>query len=151
MGRSCSAFNMVRISIIISLVLLACFVSGNYQEGSETALSDEALLGRVERDASRRRVKGGKKKGAGKRKKNKGRKRKTKGKTEWKKSGEKKKGKKIRGNKGRKAQRECGRQTGPDDATCLANIGTVMDYEGNQVGNFERQKKRIESFNTLMG
>ena len=26
-----------------------------------------------------------------------------------------------------------------------------MDYEGNQVGNFERQKKRIESFNTLMG
>merc|ERR1712226_827844 len=133
MGRSCSAFNMVRISIIISLVLLACFVSGNYQEGSETALSDEALLGRVERDASRRRVKGGKKKGAGKRKKNKGRKRKTKGKTEW------------------KAQRECGRQTGPDDATCLANIGTVLDYEGNQVGNFERQKKRIESFNTLMG
>ena len=26
-----------------------------------------------------------------------------------------------------------------------------MDYEGNQVGNFERQKKRIENFNTLMG
>ena len=25
-----------------------------------------------------------------------------------------------------------------------------MDYEGNQVGNFERQKKRIESFSTLM-
>ena len=26
-----------------------------------------------------------------------------------------------------------------------------MDYEGNQVANFERQKKRIENFNTLMG
>ena len=26
-----------------------------------------------------------------------------------------------------------------------------MDYEGNQVGNFERQKKRIESFSSLMG
>ena len=26
-----------------------------------------------------------------------------------------------------------------------------MDYEGNQVGNFERQKTRIEKFNTLMG
>ena len=26
-----------------------------------------------------------------------------------------------------------------------------MDYEGNQVGNFERQKKRIESFSNLMG
>ena len=26
-----------------------------------------------------------------------------------------------------------------------------MDFEGNQVGNFERQKKRIESFSTLMG
>ena len=33
----------------------------------------------------------------------------------------------------------------------MANIGTAMDYDGNQVGNFERQKKRIESFNTLMG
>ena len=122
---------MVRISIIISLVLLACFVSGrkifdqhfpfsifisgNYQEESETALSDEALLGRVERDA-------GKKKGAGKRKKNKGRKRKTKGKTEGKKSGEKKKGKKMRGNKGRKAQRECGRQTGLEYSQIFSNI-----------------------------
>ena len=124
---------MVRISIIISLVLLACFVSGrkifdqhfpfsifisgNYQEGSETALSDEALLGRVERDAGRRRVKGRKKKGAGK-----GRKRKTEGKTEGKKSGEKKKGKKMRGNKGRKAQRECGRQTGLKYSQIFSNI-----------------------------
>merc|ERR1711874_611892 len=132
MGRSCSAFNMVRISIIIIMVLLACFVSVSNQEGSERALSDESLLGRGERDAGRRRIKGKKKKGA-KSKSNAGRKRKT------------------RGKKGRKAQRKCGRQTGPDDATCLANIGTVMDYEGNQVANFERQKKRIENFNTLMG
>ena len=26
-----------------------------------------------------------------------------------------------------------------------------MDYEGNQVGNFKKQKTRIESFHTLMG
>ena len=25
-----------------------------------------------------------------------------------------------------------------------------MDFEGNQIGNFDRQKKRIQSFNTLM-
>ena len=25
-----------------------------------------------------------------------------------------------------------------------------MDFEGNQIGNFLRQKKRIESFSTLM-
>merc|ERR1712183_604885 len=135
MGRSCSAFNMVRISIIVMMVLLASFVSaikaGSNQEGSERALSDESLLERVERDPGRRRVKGRKRKGTVKRKKSKGRKRKT-------------RGKKNRGKK-------WGRQTGPDDATCLANIGTVMDYEGNQVANFERQKKRIESFNTLMG
>ena len=33
----------------------------------------------------------------------------------------------------------------------MANIGTVMDYEGKQVGNFEKQYKRILSFETLMG
>ena len=35
-------------------------------------------------------------------------------------------------------------------SSCLANIGLVMDFEGNQIGNFERQKKRIESFTSLM-
>ena len=35
-------------------------------------------------------------------------------------------------------------------STCMANIGLVMDFEGNQIGNFDRQKKRIESFKTLM-
>merc|ERR1719278_627302 len=131
---------MVRISIIISLVLLACFVSGSNQERS-----DESLLGRVERHAGRRR------KGADMKKTGRKRNRKTRGKKRGKPTGERKRGKKTRGKKERKAQRKCGRQSGPDDATCLANIGTVMDYEGNQVGNFERQKKRIESFNTLMG
>ena len=88
----------------IFLFKFSIFIPGNYQEGSETALSDEALLGRVERDAGRRRVKGRKKKGAGKRKKGRGRKKKTRGK--------KKRGKKTRGKKGRKAQGKCGRQTG---------------------------------------
>merc|ERR1719278_1776134 len=131
---------MVRISIIISLVLLACFASGSNQERN-----DESLLGRVERDAGRRR------KGADMKKTGRKKNRKTRGKKRGKQTGERKRGKNTRGKKGRKAQRKCGRQSGPDDATCLANIGTVMDYEGNQVGNFERQKKRIESFNTLMG
>ena len=35
-------------------------------------------------------------------------------------------------------------------STCLTNIGLVMDFEGNQIGNFYRQKKRIESFKSLM-
>merc|ERR1711874_243428 len=123
--------NMVKISIIISLVLLACFVSGNIQERRDAALSDESLLGRVERDAGRSRIK------------------KTRGKKDGKKDKKRRKGRKN-GNTRQRGQK-CARQTGPDDATCLANIGTVMDYEGNQVGNFERQKKRIESFSTLMG
>ena len=29
--------------------------------------------------------------------------------------------------------KKCARQSGPDDSTCMANIGTAMDYEGNQV------------------
>ena len=32
----------------------------------------------------------------------------------------------------------------------MANIGLVMDFEGNQIGNFDRQKNRIEIFKTLM-
>ena len=104
---------MVRISIIISLVLLACFVSGrkikhlsfliiynlfflltgSNQEMGERALSDETLLGRVERDAGKRR--NGRTSKRGKRKMR-GRKR----------------GKNTRGKKGRKAQRQCGRQSG---------------------------------------
>ena len=44
----------------------------------------------------------------------------------------------------------CGRQSGPDDGTCMANIGTAMHYVGNQVKNFMKQNKRIESFVKLM-
>ena len=44
----------------------------------------------------------------------------------------------------------CGRQSGPDDGTCMANIGTVMLYVGNQVTNFIKQKKRSETFVKLM-
>ena len=44
----------------------------------------------------------------------------------------------------------CGRQSGPDDSTCMANIGNVMLYVGNQVTNFMKQKKRTESFVKLM-
>jgi len=135
MGDLIQPPNMVKISIIISLVLLACFVSANNQEKRDAALSDESLLGRVERHAGwRSRIK------------------KTRGKKDKKRRKGRKKTRKTRGKNGNTVQRKqnCARQTGPDDATCLANIGTVMDYEGNQVGNFERQKKRIESFSTLM-
>ena len=59
----------------------------------ERALSDETLLGRVERDAGKRRKGKTSKRG----------KRKMRG---------KKRGKNTRGKKGRKAQRQCGRQTG---------------------------------------
>ena len=59
--------------------------------------------------------------------------------------------------KGRKAQRRpsdtrsgCGRQSGPDDSTCMANIGTAMLYEGVQIANFKKQKKRIETFDKLI-
>ena len=71
---------------------------------------------------------------------------------------------------GRKKSTKCARQSGPDDSTCMVNIGTAMDYEGNQVycqcsvqillcvnkqnfqiANFLKQKKRIESFSKLMG
>ena len=44
----------------------------------------------------------------------------------------------------------CGRQSGPDDGTCMANIGTTMLYVGNQVTNFMKQKKRTETFVKLM-
>ena len=44
----------------------------------------------------------------------------------------------------------CGRQSGPDDGTCMANIGTTMLYVGNQVTNFMKQKKRMDSFVKLM-
>ena len=44
----------------------------------------------------------------------------------------------------------CGRQSGPDDGTCMVNIGTVMLYVGNQVTNFMKQKKRSETFVKLI-
>ena len=44
----------------------------------------------------------------------------------------------------------CGRQSGPNDGTCMANIGTVMFYVGNQVTNFMKQKKRMDSFVKIM-
>merc|ERR1711997_856919 len=58
MGRSSLAVNMVRISIILCLVIAACFVSGN-QESREAELSSENLLDRDVREARKRRVKGG--------------------------------------------------------------------------------------------
>ena len=45
---------------------------------------------------------------------------------------------------------KCARQSGPDDGTCMANIGTAMLYVGNQVTNFMKQKKRTESFVKLI-
>ena len=54
-----------------------------------------------------------------------------------------------RKNRKKKVRKQCGRQA--DDATCMANIALAMDYEGNQVANFARQKKRIEGFERLMG
>ena len=33
----------------------------------------------------------------------------------------------------------------------MANIALAMDYEGNHVANFARQKKRIEGFERLIG
>ena len=45
---------------------------------------------------------------------------------------------------------KCARQSGPNDGTCMANIGTVMFYVGNQVTNFMKQKKRTEVFVKLM-
>merc|ERR1711936_954987 len=142
MGRSSLAVNMVRISIILCLIFAVCFVSGN-QESREAGFSSESLLDRDVREARKRRVKGGSSK---KRRGGPGRKL-------------KKAGKKTKRNKNMKQVKKsekvkyaaCARQSGPDDSTCMANIGTAMDYVGNQVGNFERQKKRIESFNTLMG
>ena len=44
----------------------------------------------------------------------------------------------------------CDRQSGPDDDTCMVNIGTVMLYVGNQVTNFMKQKKRSETFVKLI-
>ena len=35
-------------------------------------------------------------------------------------------------------------------SSCLTNIALVMEFEGNQIGNFDRQKKRIQSFSSLM-
>ena len=66
-------------------------------------------------------------------------------------------GKGRKNGNGRKAQRRpsgtrsgCGRQSGPDDSTCMANIGTAMLYEGVQIANFKKQKKRIETFDKLI-
>ena len=53
-------------------------------------------------------------------------------------------------NKNNQGIGKCARQSGPDDGTCMANIGTVMLYVGNQVTNFMKQKKRMDSFVKLM-
>ena len=53
-------------------------------------------------------------------------------------------------NKNNQGVGKCARQSGPDDGTCMANIGTVMLYVGNQVTNFMKQKKRTESFVKLI-
>merc|ERR1711976_982371 len=59
----------------------------------------------------------------------------------------KKKGNRAKSSKGSQARSsKCARQSGPDDGTCMSNIGLVMDYQGNQIANFGKQKKRIESF-----
>jgi len=50
----------------------------------------------------------------------------------------------------RKSGKKCARQSGPDDSTCMANIGTAMDYQGNQIKNFGKQKAKIEKFEKLM-
>ena len=42
------------------------------------------------------------------------------------------------------------RQTGPDDTTCLANIGLAMDYLGKPIKFFKNQRKRIEKFEDLI-
>merc|ERR1711953_1614736 len=144
MGSVSSHHRMLRIYFIICLTLLACLAYGN-QESSDKSLSDETLvLGRVERDAAKRRVRkrNNNKKRSNKKSKNK--KFKSKRRNKSKKTPKRKQGR-------RNKSVRCSRQTGPDDSTCMLNIGTVMDYEGNQLGNFERQKKRIEGFNTLIG
>merc|ERR1712051_305533 len=147
MGRSNSAVKMVRISIILCLVIVACFASVSAkEETNEKALSDEALLDRVEREAGERKVRRRKKKKSSAKKK---RNRNRSSKRALKKRGKQTR-KVMKGRKGTRKSNSCSRQSA-SEATCLVNIGTVMDYEGNQVGNFERQKKRIESFSVLMG
>merc|ERR1712051_347584 len=95
MGRSNSAVKMVRISIILCLVIVACFVSVSAkEETNEKALSDEALLDRVEREAGERKVRRRKKK---------------------KSSAKKKRGKQTRkvmkGRKGTRKSNSCSRQS----------------------------------------
>merc|ERR1711953_406981 len=144
MGSVSSHHRMLRIYFIICLTLLACLAYGN-QESSDKSLSDETLvLGRVERDAAKRRVRKRNNNKKRSNRKSKNRKVKNKRRNKSKKTLKRKQGR-------RNKSVRCSRQTGPDDSTCMLNIGTVMDYEGNQLGNFERQKKRIEGFNTLVG
>merc|ERR1711892_580887 len=58
--------------------------------------------------------------------------------------------KKKNGDRRQTKSQKCSRQDGADDSTCLANIETAMDYEGNQIKNFNNQKKRVEDFDKLM-
>ena len=47
-------------------------------------------------------------------------------------------------------QQGCSRQSGPDNASCMENIGSVMLYLGNQVNNFRRQKRSVETFSKII-
>ena len=47
--------------------------------------------------------------------------------------------KKGRRNANKKSTNKFARQNGPDDSTCMVNIGLAMDYEGNQVHRYTFQ------------
>merc|ERR1711874_678102 len=84
------------------------------------------------------------KKGPKSRRKNKNKRNKKKKKSKSRKVKKKKKKQMPRAHKNKE------RQTGEDDATCLANIAAAMDYEGIQIKNFNNQKKGVEDFDKLI-
>ena len=110
----------------------------------ESSLSEDVVvLNRVARSPKKGIKKDKKKKNKDRKKRNKAKKnksRKRKNRNQKRKSRkQKKRPRKNRKNGKKKANRKnCSRQSGPDDSTCMANIGTAMDYEGNQVRNMSK-------------
>ena len=147
---------MTRISILLIFTLLFILVAGEEEsvsggdvEVSRLIRSPERKKNQRQRNKKKKKTSRSKKKTRGQEKKRTGKKKTGKGKKKSKNENKKKKRgsrKKTRNGGGRK----CGRQSGADDSTCLANIGTVYDYIATQITNFEKQKKNVDRFKDIM-
>ena len=149
---------MTRISILLIFALLFILVAGEEESVSGGDVEVSRLIRSPERKKNQHQKYKKKKKTSRSKKKKRGKKKKKRAGREKTRKGKKKitnekKKKKKRGSRKESRNgggRKCGRQSGADDSTCLANIGTVYDYIATQITNFEKQKKNVDRFKDIM-